>query len=58
MGFVNMIGIVMILAGAPVIGWLADATGSFRSSFLALGAFSVVAALSVPFLPAESDNLA
>lgn len=56
-GFVNMIGIVMILAGAPVIGWLADATGSFRSSFLALGAFSVVAALSVPFLPAESDNL-
>jgi len=54
MGLVNMIGIVMILAGAPAIGWLADATGSFRSSFLALGAFALLAALSVPFLEEES----
>ena len=51
-----MIGIVMILAGAPATGWLADATGSFRSSFLALGAFTFLAALSVPFLPEESSK--
>ncbi len=56
MGFVNMIGIVMILAGAPAIGWLADATGSFRSSFLALGVFSLLTALSVPFLPEEPNT--
>jgi len=56
MGLVNMIGIVMILAGAPAIGWLADATGSFRSSFLALGAFSFLAALWVPFLPEVPSN--
>jgi len=56
MGLVNMIGIVMILAGAPATGWLADATGSFRSSFLALGAFTFLAALSVPFLPEESSK--
>ena len=54
MGLVNMIGIVMILAGAPCIGWLADATGSFRSSFLALAVFTVLAAGSVLFLPEES----
>ena len=53
-GLVNMIGILMILAGAPAIGWLADATGSFRSSFLALAAFALLAALPVPFLPEES----
>jgi MFS family permease len=56
MGLVNMIGIVMILAGAPAIGWLADATGSFRSSFLTLGAFSLLIALSVPLLPEELKN--
>jgi len=55
-GLVNMIGIVMILAGAPAIGWLADATGSFRSSFLALGTFTLLAAASVPFLPEEPSN--
>lgn len=54
MGLVNMIGIVMILGGAPATGWLADATGSFRSSFLALAALALLAALSVPFLQEES----
>ena len=44
MGFVNMVGIVMILAGAPAVGYLADWTGQFRSSFLALGAFALAAA--------------
>ena len=54
MGLVNMIGIVMILCGAPATGWLADATGSFRSSFLALAVFALLVALSVPFLHEES----
>jgi nitrate/nitrite transporter NarK len=51
MGLVNMIGIVMILAGAPAIGWIADTTGSFRYSFVALAVFAALAAFSVPFLP-------
>jgi MFS transporter, NNP family, nitrate/nitrite transporter len=42
MGLVNMLGIVMILVGAPAAGRLADWAGSFRPSFLALGAFSLV----------------
>jgi len=47
MGLVNMLGIVMILAGAPLVGHLADWTGSFRSSFLALGTFSLAACAAV-----------
>jgi MFS family permease len=43
MGLVNMLGILMILAGAPMVGRLADWTGGFRSSFLALGIFSLLA---------------
>jgi len=53
MGLVNMIGIVMILAGAPAIGWIADTNGSFRFSFVALAVFAIVADFSVPFLPEE-----
>lgn len=53
MGLVNMIGIAAILAGAPATGWLADATGAFRSSFLGLAAFTLLAAAAVPFLPEE-----
>lgn len=44
MGLVNMVGILMILVGAPVVGQLADWTGQFRSSFLSLGGFSLAAA--------------
>ncbi len=47
MGLVNMLGIVMILIGAPLIGQLVDWTGSFRSSFLVLSAFSLVACAAV-----------
>ncbi len=47
MGLVNMIGIVMILIGAPAVGYLADWTGQFRTSFLALGGFSLAAAGAV-----------
>jgi nitrate/nitrite transporter NarK len=42
MGLVNMLGIVMILVGAPVIGYLADWTGNFQSGFLALSAFTLI----------------
>jgi len=56
MGLVNMIGIFMILAGAPAIGWLADATGSFRSSFVALAAFAIMAGLSIPFLQSKNST--
>ncbi len=41
MGFVNMLGIVMILAVPPLIGQLVDWTGSFQASFLTLGAFTL-----------------
>jgi NNP family nitrate/nitrite transporter-like MFS transporter len=51
MGLVNMVGIVMILAGAPAVGWLADWTGQFRTSFFALGAFALLAATSVSAIP-------
>lgn len=44
MGFVNMVGIAMILAGAPAVGYLADWTGHFRASFFALGVFAAMAA--------------
>ena len=44
MGLVNTLGIVMILVGAPLVGKLADWSGSFRSSFLALGVFSLATA--------------
>ena len=43
MGLVNMLGILMILLGAPAVGQLADWTGGFRASFLALGGFAVLA---------------
>jgi nitrate/nitrite transporter NarK len=44
MGLANTIGSVMILAGAPAVGWLADFTGQFRTSFVALGAFALLSA--------------
>lgn len=51
MGFVNMIGIVMILAGAPAVGYLADLSGRFQISFYALGAFSLLAAAASRAIP-------
>jgi nitrate/nitrite transporter NarK len=41
MGFVNMLGIVMILAAPPLIGQMVDWSGSFQMSFLMLGAFTL-----------------
>jgi len=54
MGLVNMLGILMILAGAPLVGHLADWSGSLRSSFLALGAFSLAACAAV--FPLSQDE--
>lgn len=50
MGLVNMLGIVMILGGAPLVGHLADLSGNFRTSFIALGGFSVLACAVVPLI--------
>ena len=51
MGLVNMVGILMILAGAPLVGHLADLTGTFRASFVALGGFALlVSATAVPLI--------
>src|SRR5882672_1626499 len=41
MGLVNMLGILMILGGAPLVGHLADLTGTFRVSFAVLGGFAL-----------------
>ena len=46
MGLVNMLGIVMILAGAPLVGKLVDLTGNFSMAFIALGIFSLAALLA------------
>ena len=43
MGIMNTLGILMILAGAPLVGMVADWSGSFRFSFVALGIFALAA---------------
>jgi MFS family permease len=53
MGFVNMLGIIMILGGAPLVGHLADLTGSFKTSFAVLAGFSLVTCLVVPLIDRE-----
>jgi MFS family permease len=50
MGLVNMVGIVMILAGAPFVGHLADLTGTFRASFVVLGGFSLLVCAVIPLI--------
>ena len=50
MGLVNMLGILMILGGAPLVGHLADLSGSFRVSFIVLGGFSFLLCAAVPFI--------
>lgn len=53
MGFVNMVGIVMILAGAPAVGYLVDLSGQFRISFYLLSGFSLLAAAAALAIPEE-----
>ncbi len=50
MGLVNMLGIIMILAGSPLLGKIADMTGNFQMAFVALGCFSVLAFVVSLFL--------
>ena len=54
MGFVNTVGIMMILAGAPAMGRLADLSGNFRTSFYLAGAFVLLAAAASQALPGEA----
>jgi nitrate/nitrite transporter NarK len=53
MGFVNMLGIIMILGGAPLVGHLADVTGSFKTSFAVLGGFTLSTCALVPLIDRE-----
>jgi len=50
MGLVNMLGIVMILVGAPVVGTIADWTGNFQAAFMSLAAFSAAVLLAAFFI--------
>lgn len=56
MGFVNMLGIIMILGGAPLVGHLADLTGSFKTSFAVLAGFSLLACGVVPLIHREEPT--
>jgi MFS family permease len=53
MGLVNMLGIIMILGGAPLVGHLADLSGNFRTSFIVLGGFSLLSCAAVPLIHRE-----
>jgi len=39
-GLVNMLGVVMILVGAPLLGYIKDSTGNFSAGFMTLGIMS------------------
>lgn len=41
-GLVNMLGVIMILVGAPLVGYIADVSGQFTNAFIALGCFSFI----------------
>jgi len=56
MGFVNMLGIIMILGGAPLVGHLADLTGSFKTSFAVLGGFTLATCALVPLIDREDPE--
>jgi MFS family permease len=58
MGLVNMLGILMILGGAPFVGHLADLTGTFRASFAFLGGFALVVCAVIPFIDREEPQRA
>jgi MFS family permease len=57
MGLVNMLGIFMILGGAPLVGHLADLSGTFRVSFIVLGGFSLLVCAAVPFIHSDEPAL-
>ena len=41
-GLVNMLGVIMILIGAPFVGYIADISGKFTNAFIVLGIFSFI----------------
>lgn len=45
MGLVNMLGIVFILIAAPLVGKIADWSGTFSTAFISLGIFAFLACL-------------
>jgi MFS family permease len=53
MGLVNMLGILMILGGAPLVGHLKDLTGSFKASFAVLAGFALLTCAVVPLIDRE-----
>ena len=56
MGLVNMLGIIMILGGAPLVGHLADLTGTFKASFIVLGGFSLLACAAIPLIDRDEPK--
>jgi MFS family permease len=56
MGLVNMLGIVMILGGAPLVGHLADLTGTFRASFAFLGGCSALVCFVIPLIDRDEPH--
>ena len=56
MGLVNMLGIIMILGGAPLVGHLADLTGTFKASFIVLGGFSLLVCAAVPLIDRDEPS--
>jgi len=49
MGLANMLGMVMILIGAPLVGKVKDVTNSYSSSFIVLGLFALLIGLITLF---------
>ncbi len=41
-GLVNMLGVIMILVGTPLVGYVADISGKFTNAFIVLGCFSFI----------------
>src|SRR6202142_3231473 len=56
MGLVNMLGIIMILGGAPLVGHLADLSGTFKASFIVLGGFSLLACAAIPLIDRDEPT--
>ena len=41
-GLVNMIGVIMIMVGTPLVGYVVDSSGQFTNAFIALAGLSLV----------------
>nr|XP_056719598.1 monocarboxylate transporter 13-like [Euleptes europaea] len=50
-GLIHLMESFGALAGPPLSGWIRDATGSYRASFLAAGAILIAGALALVALP-------